>query len=145
MHSIQAFYNLFPHCFTKTQERRPPAHAAGKEVRNGQRIAGIKGRGLGHIADPGPPIPGAGGGKSDDAVIFLLAQNGLQQCGFTGAVGADKGHHFAAVDMEIHILQDLVIPDVDIQVLYTQAAGVAASAAVEEQFHWSASLMVSML
>jgi hypothetical protein len=49
------------------------------------------------------------------------------------------------MDMEINILQDLVIPDTDIQVLYTKAAGVAASAAVEEQFHWSASLMVSML
>ena len=55
----------------------------------------------------------AGGGEGDDALVIPLTQNGLDQSGFAGSVGADEGNHFTAMDMEIHIPKDGVMSNFD--------------------------------
>ena len=93
----------FPHGLAETQESRAAAHAAGKEVSHGYRVAGVKIGTLGNIADPGFAAALARFGESDDAGEFSFSQNGFQEGRFAGTVGTDKGHHFAAVNVKVYI------------------------------------------
>jgi len=112
---------------------------------NRNRIAGVKGRTLRNITDPGlfASLPGLGEGNN--AVVFPLSQNRFQKCGFAGTVGTNEGHHLTAVDVQIYIFQDAVGANLYRQIFHPQAAGVTAAAAVNIKFHPSASFRVSML
>ena len=144
MYPVQTGCDHLLHGLGNAQKSRAFGHAAGEQIRYGQRLPGIKGRALGHIADSRFMAALAGLGKSDDAGIGPLAQNGLQKGAFACAVGADKGNHFSAMDVQIHVLQNLAAADGDGQIFHPQAAGVAA-VLIMQFAHPNASLMVSML
>ena len=59
--------------------------------------------------------------------MLPLAQNGADQRGFSRAVGADQRHNLAAVDVKIHVPQDLVGADFYPQMFDFQAAMAAAA------------------
>jgi hypothetical protein len=71
-----------------------------------------------------------GGREGDDAVVIPLTEDCFDQGGFARAVGADQGHHLAAMDVQIHIPKDLIAADADGKILNTQAAGISAGTAV---------------
>ena len=141
---VQAFQNGLPHGLGDTQKSGTLAHAAGEKIRNGNRLPGIKAGALGHIADSWLVAALSRFRKGDDAGIFPLAQNGFQEGAFAGAVGTDQGHHFPAVYMETHVLQNVGSADFHRQIFYPQAAGVTAGAAVVQFVHSIASLIVRM-
>ena len=144
--TLQTLQHLVPHGPAQAQKGGPLAHAAGEEVGNGHGIAGIKGGGLGDIADAGRlTVAHTGGGEGDNAVILPLAQNGFQEGGLACAVGADEGRQLAAVHVQIHILENFIAADPDGQILDAKAAGIAAGTAVVGSSHSRASFKVSML
>ena len=85
------------------------------------------------------------GGEGDDAFVFPLTKDGLDQGGFTGTVGTDESNHLAAMDVEIHILQNFVAADFDGHIGNPQTAGVVAGFSVSDKAHPRASFKVSML
>ena len=54
-------------------------------------------------------------------------QDAAEQGGLARPVGADEGGDLSAVEVEGHILQDVLPLDVDRQALQLQAAGVGAA------------------
>ena len=83
--------------------------------------------------------------ESDHAGIVPLAQNGLQQGTFSGAVWTDEGGELSAVDMELRVFQDFVVSDCYGQFFHPQAAGLSAVPVMGKLFHPRASFTVSML
>ena len=135
VYPLQTFQHGFPQVFSETKESGASAQTAGKQVCNGDGIAGIKGGGLGDIANAGFDLALARYGEDDDTVIFPLPKERFQKGGFACAVGADEGHHLTAVDMKVHIRQNLVRTDGHGYILHPQAAGIVTSAGVERYFH----------
>ena len=82
----------------------------------------------------------------DLSLIGLLAKDGFDQRGFTGAVGPDQGHQLAAVHVQIDVLQHGVGAEPDAEMFDFQAAGPLAAAVVQViAIHCRASFSVSML
>ena len=124
------------------QADRPAGDGGGEEVQYAHRVPPVKAGGLGHIADEGAGPPGGEGsvgpvgqpdgrpvgrGEGDGAGVWHLPQDAAEQGGLARPVGADEGGDLSAVEVEGHILQDVLPLDVDRQALQLQAAGVGAA------------------
>jgi hypothetical protein len=91
------------------------------------------------------PVTHARGRKCNHAFVFLLAKDCFEKCAFAGAIWADEGDHFAAVDMEVDISENLSLSDLDGQIADPEAAGIAAAGTVYAVSHSNASFMVLIL
>jgi hypothetical protein len=54
--------------------------------------------------------------------MWDFAKHRFEECCFSGSVGADYGGEFAAVDVQIEILEDLVAPDGNPEIGQARAA-----------------------
>jgi hypothetical protein len=118
MDPVQALQDLPAQSLGMSEKGGPTAVTAGKQIRYRYGIAGIKGRGLGNIADYRLAAPLSGGRKDDGAGIILLTQDGFDKGAFTGTIGSDQRQQLAAMDVQIHILKDAVRTDTDLQIFH---------------------------
>ena len=99
MNPLQTGAYMAAHLLAQSQKSRPAAHATGKKIGYGHRIAGIEGRTLGNITDDRFPIPSTGHREGYDTLVFPLTQHGFQKGALTGAVWPNERHNLTAVQM----------------------------------------------
>ena len=119
----QALGYLVPQMAGDRQENRPAADGGGEEIQDTDGIAPVETGALGDVADFGVGGISPGQLKLDRTGVGNLAQDAAEQGGLPGAIGADQGHDFPAVELEGDIPQDALPLQGHAQVADLEPAG----------------------
>ena len=110
MRSRQRAHHLFPRFFAHAEKNRPSGKRRGHEIRDRHRGGSVKFQLLGHIARAHVRRRASVCGQvADDALIFHLTEQRADERRLSRAVRADERSQFTTMDVQIHIMQQLLM------------------------------------